>query len=193
MGLRHRLLISVCILMACLVLASTARAQTKIAVFDPNEMRTKYKPFQEAEREYGQYEGELHKELKKLESELRKKHTTFERQKVMYMENRRREEEQALKRQEEELQRFVAQITDPERGKLALKQQELMTPLMKRVNEVITLVAKEEGYDLVLNVASVVYFKEEYDLTEKVLEALNKDLEAVDDQGAGPRRSGPIR
>lgn len=192
MDYRYRFLVSVCGLMACLFAASTARAQAKVAFFDPNEIRTKYKPFQEAEREYNQYEGELHKELKKLESELRKKQTTFERQKVMYMENRRREEEQALKRQEEELQRFLAQITDPERGKLALKQQELMTPLLKRVNDMIARVARDEGYDFVLNAASAVYFKEEFDLTEKVFEELNKELEAGDEQRAGPR-SGPIR
>ena len=190
MDLRHRFLVFVCGLMACFVVVSTARAQTKIAFFDPNEIRTKYKPFQEAEREYNQYEGELQKELKKLESALRKKQTTFERQKVMYMENRRREEEQTLKRQEEELQRFLAQVTDPERGKLALKQQELLTPLLKRVNEVISQVAKEDGYDFVLNAASVVYFNDEYNLTQKVLDELNKDLEAGDKQKAGP---GPMR
>jgi outer membrane protein len=190
MDLRHRFLVSVCGLMACFVVVSTARAQAKIAFFDPNEIRTKYKPFQEAEREYNQYEGELQKELKKLESALRKKQTTFERQKVMYMENRRREEEQALKRQEEDLQRFLAQITDPERGKLALKQQELLTPLLKRVNEVISQVAKEDGYDFVLNATSVVYFNDEYNLTQKVLDELNKDLEAGDKQKA---RTGPMR
>ncbi len=190
MDLRHRFLVSVCGLMACFVVVSTARAQAKIAFFDPNEIRTKYKPFQEAEREYNQYEGELQKELKELESALRKKQTTFERQKVMYMENRRREEEQALKRQEEDLQRFLAQITDPERGKLALKQQELLTPLLKRVNEVISQVAKEDGYDFVLNATSVVYFNDEYNLTQKVLDELNKGLEAGDKQKA---RTGPIR
>ncbi len=190
MDLRHRFLVSVCGLMACFVVVSTARAQAKIAFFDPNEIRTKYKPFQEAEREYNQYEGELQKELKELESALRKKQTTFERQKVMYMENRRREEEQALKRQEEDLQRFLAQITDPERGKLALKQQELLTPLLKRVNEVISLVAREDGYDFVLNATSVVYFNDEYNLTQKVLDELNKGLEAGDKQKAG---TGPMR
>ena len=190
MDFRHRLLVSLCGLTACLVVASAAWAQAKIGYFDPNEIRTKYKPFQEAEREYNQYEGELQKELKKLEGALRKKQTTFERQKVMYMENRRREEEQALKRQEEELQRFLAQITDPERGKLALKQQELLSPLLKRVNEVISQVSKENGYDFVLNAASVVYFNEDYDLTEKVLDELNKDLEEGDEQR---QRPGPIR
>ncbi len=188
MDLRHRFLVSVCGLMACFVVVSTAWAQAKIAFFDPNEIRTKYKPFQEAEREYNQYEGELQKELKKLDNAFRKKQTTFERQKVMYMENRRREEEQALKRQEEELQRFLAQITDPERGKLALKQQELLTPLLKRVNEVIAQVAKEDGYDFVLNATSVVYFNEDYNLTQRVLDELNKVLEAGEKQPAGPVR-----
>ncbi len=192
MDFRYRFLVSLCGLTACLVVASSAWAQAKIGYFDPNEIRTKYKPFQEAEREYNQYEGELQKELKKLESAYRKKQTTFERQKVMYMENRRREEEQALKRQEEELQRFLAQITDPERGKLALKQQELLSPLLKRVNEVISRVSKENGYDFVLNAASVVYFNEDYDLTEKVLDELNKDLEAGDRQRPGSG-AGPIR
>jgi len=79
-----------------------------------------------------------------------------------------------LMRKEEELQRLVSEVTDPERGKLAKKQQELTQPILAQVNEVVAKVAKDNGYDYVLNTAALVYANEDHDLTEKVLEELDK-------------------
>ena len=40
------------------------------------------------------------------------------------------------------------------------------------------VVAKDNGYDFVFNTAALAYGDEAHDLTEKVLEALQKELEA---------------
>ena len=47
----------------------------------------------------------------------------------------------------------------------------------------IKKVAKDDGYDFVLNTASLAYAREDYDMTQKVLEALLRELETQDQAG----------
>ena len=50
-------------------------------------------------------------------------------------------------------------------------------PLVEKIRETVNKVAREEGYDLVLDRASgaVIYWKDEHDLTQRVLIELNKN------------------
>ena len=130
---------------------------------------------------------ELNREFSKLQNEFEKMKETYERQQLLFTEKRKQEEQRSLGRKQEELQRFMKEVTDPERGKLALKQQELSAPIHAHVNEVVQKVAKEKGYDFVLNTIALVYANEEHDLTEAVLEELQKGSEEQA-QKTGPRR-----
>ena len=168
-------------------LASSAWAQMKIGYVDPQKFLASYKPFQEAQREYTRYEEDLNREFSKLQNEFEKMKETYERQQLLFTEKRKQEEQRTLGRKQEELQRFMKEVTDPERGKLALKQQELSAPIHAHVNEVVQKVAKEKGYDFVLNTVALVYANEEHDLTELVLDELVK---ASEEQG---QKAGPTR
>ena len=77
----------------------------------------------------------------------------------------------------------MQEAADPQRGRLAQKTQELSEPIIRKVNEVITQVAEDEGFDFVLNSAALAYAKEIHDLTDKVLGNLAKDLEAATKTG----------
>ena len=170
--------------------STTLWAQSKVAFFDPQQILGKFKPFQEAQREYGRYEEELNREFTKMQNELQEMKDEYERQKLMLYGDKKQEREQALMRKEGELQRLVSEVTDPERGKLAKKQQELTQPILAQVNEVVAKVAKDNGYDYVLNTAALVYANEDHDLTEKVLEELDKSLE---DEASSSPTGGPSR
>lgn len=165
--------------------STTLWAQSKVAFFDPQKILGKFKPFQEAQREYGRYEEELNREFTKMQNELQEMKDEYERQKLMLYGAKKQEREKALMRKEEELQRLVSEVTDPERGKLAKKQQELTQPILAQVNEVVAKVAQDNGYDYVLNTAALVYANEDHDLTEKVLEELDKSLEEEAGSAAG--------
>ena len=165
--------------------STTLWAQSKVAFFDPQQILGQFKPFQEAQREYGRYEEELNREFTKMQNELQEMKDEYERQKLMLYGAKKQEREKALMRKEEELQRLVSEVTDPERGKLTKKQQELTQPILAQVNEVVAKVAKDNGYDYVLNTAALVYANEDHDLTEKVLEELDKSLEEEAGSAAG--------
>jgi Skp family chaperone for outer membrane proteins len=74
-----------------------------------------------------------------------------------------------------EYQLFVKQVMGPD-GEAAQKEYELSKPLIDKINTVIKLIALKEGYAYVLDSAagSVLYAKDELDMTNKVLAELNK-------------------
>ncbi len=182
--------IAIAALLGLLFTASSAMAQAKVGYVDPQKFLGSYKPYQEAHREYTRYEEDLNKEFAKLQNEYEKMKETYDRQELLFTEKRKQEEQRTLMRKQEELQRFMKEVTDPERGKLAMKQQELSAPIHAHVNEVVQAVAKENGYDFVLNTIALVYANESHDLTEKVLEALQKDEE---EKQQGTTRGRPTR
>jgi len=169
----------------CLVLAgfvalfsaSTSWAQMKIGYIDPQQILQNYKPFQEADREYKRYEEELGREYAKLENELKTMRERYDRQALLLSEQRKQEEQQAIRKKQEDLQRFLMEIQDPASGKLTRKNQALSEPIIREVNEIIQQVAKDSGYDFLLNTAALAYANEAHDLTQKVMEALEKQLE----------------
>jgi len=164
---------------ALLLLAtSVSWAQMKIGFIDPEAITTGYKPFLDADKEVKRYQMELEREFTKQQNELVKMKETFKRQELLLSDKRKQEEQQSMLKKEQDLQRFLQEVSDPERGKLARKNAEVLMPIVAKVNKVVQEVAKENGYDFVFNTAALSYANEAYDLTGKVLEALEKDLEA---------------
>ena len=159
-------------------LASTASAEIKMGYIDSQKILEQYKPYQDALKEFGRYEEELGREINTMQNDLVKMQETYERQALLLSEKRKQEEQQAIMKKQQELQRFVQEASDPQRGRLARKTAELSEPIIQKVNAIIKQVAEDEGFDFVLNSAALAYAKEAHDLTEKVLESLAKDLEA---------------
>jgi outer membrane protein len=164
-------------------MAGTAGAEMKIGYIDSEKILNEYKPYQDAQKEFHRYEEELEREVSTRRNDLMKMQETFERQALLLSEKRKQEEQQSIMQKQQDLQRFVQEAADPQRGRLAQKTQELSEPIIRKVNEVITQVAEDEGFDFVLNSAALAYAKEIHDLTDKVLGNLAKDLEAATKTG----------
>lgn len=159
-------------------LAGSAQAQMKIGYIDSEKILNEYKPYQDAQQEFQRYEEELSREITKRQNEFEKMQENFERQALLLSEKRKQEEQQAIMQKGQDLRRFVQEATDPQRGRLAQKSAELSEPIIRKVNEIITQVSEDEGYDFVFNSAALAFAKEEHNLTDKILEALAKDHEA---------------
>ncbi len=195
MGLKRFCLIAGFVGMAAFLMASASWAQVKIGYLDPDEILSKYKPFQDAQKEVQRFRMELEREFTKLQGELEKMKETYERQALLLSEKRKQEEQQAILKKQGDLERYLSDISDPSRGQLTKKNQEVLSPILNKVNEVVQVVAKDNGYDFVFNTAALAYADEAHDLTEKVLEALQKELEAAEKEkgGPGPSGAGPRR
>mgnify|MGYP001363211969 CR=1 FL=1 len=127
---------------------------------------------------------DLTKEFKKAQNELARLTDNFDRQSLLMSEQRKKEEQQNIERKQQELQKFLEDVSG-QGGKLQRKTQELLQPIILRVNEAIATVAKDKGYDFVLNTAAIAFANEDLDLTQLVLEQLEKeDEDALKKTGA---------
>ncbi|MDE0086409.1 MAG: OmpH family outer membrane protein [Candidatus Poribacteria bacterium] len=86
-----------------------------------------------------------------------------------------------------ELQKQIEQKTiehqqEFERGRQALleKNQELMTPIFKELEELIIKVGKEEKYDLIIDKQVTLYFNEKYDITDELIKLINANAEKAE-------------
>jgi outer membrane protein len=193
MGLKRLWLIAASTGMVALLAASTSWAQMKVGYLDSEEILAKYKPLQEAEKEVQRFRTELEKEYTERENELKKLQATYDNRKLIASKSWKEETERELARMQQDIQRFLQEIGDPARGKLAKKNQEILAPILNKVNEVVQGVAKDNGYDFVFNTAALAYANEEHDLTQMVLEALEKELEAAEKKKEAASTPGPRR
>jgi len=86
---------------------------------------------------------------------------------------RRREREALLENKSKELQDFLSQTFGPG-GLVEMRNTELVSPIVARINEVVQEISLDEGYDIVLDISngSVVYVSNSLDITDQVLEKL---------------------
>jgi outer membrane protein len=112
--------------------------------------------------------------LKKLEADWKTKYDDYEKRKLIMTEQTRVETESELVAIENSIADFREKKFGAN-GELFLKQDELMKPLQNKVFNVIEAIAREENLDFVFDRSGdimMLYAKEEYDLTTKVLDRL---------------------
>ena len=90
--------------------------------------------------------------------------------------------EEALQKRSQELQMEVAKFRDTvQKAQLELqkKESDLLEPIVKKVKVVIDKIAKDKGFAMVIrsnqNEQIVLYAAPEFDLTDEVVKALEKD------------------
>ncbi len=109
------------------------------------------------------------KGLVEAQKALRKEEEKLSKDGAVISESQRRKLESEIRNQARELKR----TSDEFREDFNLRRNEELGKFQKQVLEVINSVAKEEGFDLVINDSATLYFSPQVDVTEKVLKRLN--------------------
>ena len=110
------------------------------------------------------------KGLIEAQKSLRKQEEKLSKDGAVMSESQRRSLENEIRNQARELKR----TSDEFREDFNLRRNEELGKFQKQVLEVINSVAKEEGFDLVVNDSATLYFSPQVDATEKVLKRLTK-------------------
>lgn len=148
-------------------------AELKIGYIDSDRILKEYEGTKEAEsklqKEYAKWEQEATERQKKM-LEMKDQ---LEKQSLLLSAERKKEIESELEREKIEYNKFLQEKFGQE-GEYAKKYQELVKPIMEKVNKILDKLAKNENYDFIFDARSgLVYAKKAYDVTEKVLQALN--------------------
>ena len=169
------LVITVAVLI--LMIASPVLAQLKIGYIRPQYIFSKFEPYKEAEKELKEYEKTEVDKLKILETEYEKAVKEAEKQVILMSEEMIGEKTRELNISRENINKFYDELYRQPDGKLMKKQSELLQPIINRINEVLTRIGKEDGYDFILDAEGpVLYANEKYDISDYILEELQKDI-----------------
>jgi outer membrane protein len=165
---------------AVLTLAGASFADIKIAHVDSKMIIEKYAETTKAQRDYDRQVQKWEAEAQAKQKELLEMKERLEKQSLMLSDEKKKELETQFMKKKADYEQFVQQIYGKE-GALYQKNQEISDPIIQKIKKTIQDVANQEGYDMVLDRASggVVHWGKDNDLTQRVLDILNKGAPAA--------------
>jgi outer membrane protein len=109
------------------------------------------------------------REIEELQREL-------ESQSLMLSNERRQEKDMEYQRRLNEYEQYVQSIWGPE-GLVEQRNEELLRPIINKVQTLLAQIAAEEGYDFILDAAdnNILYADPEHDLTQDIVDLLNSE------------------
>lgn len=163
---------------AILMIAGTTTlslSQQKIGWINSAAIMEKLPEAQDAQRQIDNLLADWQGELAKMQNSWQKKYEEYDKKKLILT-------DQLRAQSEKELQDLDKKISDyrnkkfGQNGELFNKQNELMKPVQNKIFKVVQDIAKEDDYDYVFDKSAdiiLMYSKDKYDLTAKVLERLS--------------------
>jgi outer membrane protein len=170
--LRKSLLI---VLLAVFALPFTLKAQEKIVYIDSYRIRLEYKEFQDAQAQFNKEVELWNAEVEKSQKEIETLESDLTKQALILSDAKKKEKETEIQLKKDVWQKMANDIFGPD-GRAERRNAELTKPLLDKINAVLEKIAIAEGYSLVLDTVNgnIAYGKKDLDITEKVLEELEK-------------------
>jgi len=166
-------------LMAAIMLAVTAASglaqDIKIGYIDSIKIFAENPQTKDAERAYREEVDAWTAQKERSEAEIVRLQDELRAQALMLSDEKKREKQLELERKMQDYQRFMEE-TFGDDGLAARRNKELTQPIVDKINKILEVIAKEQGYMMVFDVANadIVYADKSLDLTELVLTELKK-------------------
>ena len=163
------------IIIGSLILSTFVFANVKIGYIDSNEIMTKFEEVRQVQVSLEKEQRKLQAEMENLIQQLDSLKQEYDRQRLLMSDSRRQEKEQELVRSEQKIQKFQMDKFGPE-GEIYRKQNQLLKPVLAKVDEAIQAVGKRQQYDYIMDAVggAIVYALDSNNLTEDVIEELRK-------------------
>ena len=171
-----RFLISatILILTAAAMARPLAAQEIKLGFIDAERILQAYSGYKDAEAQFGKQREAWNQEIDARSRELKAMEEDFKAQELMLSDAKKREKLEELERGRRELEEYYQQIFGPQ-GEAARKNEELLRPILERVNEIIRELGEQEKYTMIFDASSmgIAYAASGVDLTDEVIERLN--------------------
>lgn len=151
-------------------------ANTKIGYVNSNRIMAEYEPVRDIQIELEKEQRKLEIEFNRILENIDSLSKDYERQRLLMSDERRQNREQEIMNLERTAQEFQMKKFGPE-GDITRMQNQKLQPVLEKVQSAIDVIAKERGYDYVLDAitGSILYALPQYDLTEDVIKELKKN------------------
>lgn len=149
---------------------------TKIGYIDSERLLAEFDDSKEAQSKLAEENREWETQAGSMRQQIVDLETQMEQQALLLSEEKKAEKMDELQSLYLKFQQFQQDIWG-QNGKLFQRNLELTRPVVEKINAAIVQVGDEDGYDFIFDASqgNLVHAKEEYDLTDRVLELLKKE------------------
>jgi len=153
-----------------------ANAELKIGFINVEEIFKNYAGTKDAQAKFDKEVAKWEQDATNKQKEIKDIKDQLEKQSLLLSSERKAELDAKLKQKMTEYQDFL-QTKFGQKGEVLSKNEELTKPIVEKINKIIDKIAKDEGYDFIFDARAggVIYGKPAFDLTERVLNLLNKE------------------
>lgn len=145
----------------------------KIGFVDSGRIFDEYQATAAAQAEFDEYVSILRDSAAVLKQKIERLQSELETQKLVLSEEARLRKLDEIESSTREYNDFLQDVFG-HAGKVEQKNDILMTPLLKKINDGVANVAQQEGFSIVLDLSEGVYYAStELDLTDLVIDQLN--------------------
>ena len=151
----------------------------KIGYIDSNRIMQELDEVREVrvqlEKEQRRMEVEMQQMIGRRDSLVQ----AYELQKILLVdENKRIEKEREIQMLEQNIERFQMEKFGPNGGEIYKLQNQLLAPVLSKIDAAIQKIGKERGYNYIMDAVSgaLVYAIESHDLTDEVIDELRTSI-----------------
>lgn len=168
---RTYLLISAVFLLPALIV----HGQAKIGYIDSQKILATYAPAVDAEKQLEAENKKWMDSLQKMETDFQTRQEELEKQSLLLSEEKKKEKTQELQQLALEAQQYQNEKWG-EQGEYFKLREQLLKPIFDQINVAINVVGEDEGFHFIFDAVAgnLVFAKEEFDVTDKVLQILEK-------------------
>ena len=150
--------------------------EVKIGYVDSQQVMTQYEGFRTAQIELEKEQKRLEAEYSTLAQQLDSLYQSYEQQRLLMSDDRKKEKENELIQKERELQEFGMKKLGPQNSELVQIQNQLMQPILKVFSEACNKIGADQGYDFILDAGTggLLYSLDSHNITDEVIEEMNK-------------------
>ncbi len=162
-------------LVAVVAAPLSLHAQDKIVFIDSYRIRVEYTEFKDAQAQFNKEVEAWNAEVETGQRDIEKMEADLAKQALILSDAKKKEREAEIETKKATWQKLANEIFGPE-GRAERRNVELTKPLLDKINSVLEKLALQEGYAMILdNVnGNIAYAKKELDITDRVLEELEK-------------------
>ena len=156
------------------VLPGFAEDGLRVAHVDSKLIFDGYKGTKKAQEEYDRQVAKWEQQANLLQKELAAIKEKLAKQSLMLSDEKRKELEADYAKKDTELKEFIDRVYG-RTGELITENEKVSAPIISLIKKAVTEIALQEGDDMVVDRATgaVLFWKDENDLTKKVLDYLN--------------------
>ena len=176
--LKSRVVVVGILVIASLFVSQAVFAQLKVGYIDSQKILVSFKDAQDVQKQLDVKNQEWQKQVTDMQQQLKNMNDQLESQSLLLSQEKKDEKAREMQDLYAKMQQFQ-QEKWAQGGEAFKLQNDLLKPVMDKINAVLEKIGKAEKYDYIFDgvAGNIVYASpDQPDLTDKVLEELNKGI-----------------